>query len=314
MKRLGLFIALGLILGVAAIQPVVADTPNPVTCEGYPERRVYMENQSWVSPQPGPVGHPGTGQVGHIHISTCFPLLQSVTSPTLSLDVRLQMHNVPGTPVMIDARTYNLRGPNSRMQIPYTEPCPVADCDRWVHIDFPLSKVEESGWTEFHINLHVNNTNGQRWYNVTRWYFEVVNGAPPRDPLQTRIGGDTWLPQAPSNTNYSEARIMEASFPWNFQTGEMIPVSGVWKPLVWFAGEGRVLIDPALHATPPNFGTEIWRGYPVSLPGTPKRMMINVDTTKLTDGPHRMLLISCDHRTNGVDNCGVLVVPFIVDN
>src|SRR3712207_3980899 len=70
-----------------------AQAPDPVTCQGYAENRVYLENQSWWEAQPGPADHPGTGKQGHIHVGTCFPLWQRLTGPTLPLDLTLQLHN-----------------------------------------------------------------------------------------------------------------------------------------------------------------------------------------------------------------------------
>src|SRR4051794_21487387 len=69
-------------VGVRSTAHAIA-SPNPVTCEGYPEKRVYLEAQSWWEAQPGPPGHPGTGQQGHIHVGTCFPLYQKLSGPSI---------------------------------------------------------------------------------------------------------------------------------------------------------------------------------------------------------------------------------------
>lgn len=302
-----------------------------ITCVGYPEQRIMMENQAWVEPQPGRASHPGTGHQGHIHVSTCFPLHQVVTSPVLSLDIRVQFHNVPGIVQNFHVGTYVPAagvpgaGESVFIEIPMDN-CPAEDCDRWIHVDFPLAEVPSSGWTEFHMYPTVNlvDANGvkirQHWYNVPRWFFDIQNGAPPRDPPlaanKIRIGGDTWLsPEGGVGAKYSEARIHTPSFPWDLSTCQPIPVSGVWSPQVWFDGdEGRAIIDPALHAHPPNLGWEVWRGVPVATATKPKRMTIDIDTTRLTNGPHRILLISTSIRPSGMRNSGILVVPFTVSN
>lgn len=324
-------VAAALFVGAFTLTGSVA--PNPLTCEGYAEKRVFMENQSWVEPQTGLATHPGTGQQGHIHVSTCFPLYQVVTSPTLSLDIRLQLHNVPGKVSAMRVELYQMGGPvasgtgTMRRTIPSGGDCAVADCDRWLHIDFPLSEATESGWVEFEMYVIVSQRNsagtgtGQNWYNLTRWFFDLQNGKPPRanifgvpDRVNVYIGGDTWLEQmSGSGTKYAAARIDPATFPWNVQTGEAIPVSGIWTPIASFNGdEGRVLIDPRLHAVPPDLGLEVFKA------DTTGWTPIPVDTTQLSNGPHRMLLISCDDRPAALPvpqrNCGVLVVPFIVEN
>lgn len=312
MKKVGL-VAAGLAVGVAAVLLVSAEAPNPVTCEGYPERRVFLENQSWVDPQPGDPSHPGTGKQGHIHISTCFPLMQEVTSDTLSLDFRVQMHNVPGIPTTFVLNTYRVGGREGRMNIPYKTPCLVADCDFWMHVDFPLSEVTESGWTEFHIYLHVRNTDGKIWYNLPRWWFNLQNGAPDSGNVNNvQIGGDTWLSAdvvGEGSGNYNKVIIAPEDYPWDFETGEMIPISGTWQPRIDFQSGtfGMVLIDPVLHANPPDRGLVVHEG-------DGSKQTLSIDTTELSDGIHRLTLISCDERPSGTDNCGVLVVRFLVDN
>jgi hypothetical protein len=73
--------------------------------------------------------------------------------------------------------------------------------------------------------------------------------------------------------------------------------------------EALVLIDPALHANPPNFGRIV-----LSNNGRWDRWeKLSIDTTTLTDGKHRLLIGGCDTRPDG-KNCGVLVVPFTVSN
>lgn len=326
MKRQLSFVAIvAAVIGASFFQAASADTPNPLTCEGYAENRVFMESQSWVEPQTGAVDHPGTGEQGHIHVSTCFPLYQVVTSPTLSLDIRLQLHNVPGEVGTLNVELYQMGGPTGgtmRVTVPSGGDCAVADCDRWFHVDFPLSESTESGWVEFEMypQIHSVDANGVRtglkWYNLTRWFFDLQNGAPPRDdpltPSMIYIGGDTWF--SGPGTNYSVARIAPSSFPWDFETGEMIPVSGTWTPSVLFKHAGRVLIDPVLHADPPNFGWEVYNNPTF---GGNQFVNLSIDTTQLTNGPHRMLLISCNPNANGgsgITNCGVLVVSFVVDN
>lgn len=326
-----LVIAVGLITVVALersgveVMSLVATGPNRVTCEGYPEKRVYLENQSWVSPQPGDPAHPGTGQQGHIHVGACVPLLQDVTSATLELDIKVQLHNVPGQPLRMRVYMYQMGPPEVRFVPPPIPTCDTADCETWVHASLPLSQIAVSGWGELTMAVWVDMEDGRHtWYNWPRWFINVQNGKPVRTnqpsfdvaPL-IRIGGDTWLswPEG-GRTNYSQVSIATEDFPWNFETGELIPISGVWQPEVTYLGtnvakqvygEGLALIDPRLHAVPTDLGTVVYDG-----PGGVRQL--SIDTTMLTNGQHRLLLASCDPRPDGVENCGVLVVPFLVGN
>lgn len=311
-------------LSVAAFVVVQVNdsAPNRVTCEGYAEPRVYLENQSWVSPMPGDPAHPGTGEQGHIHVGTCFPLHQTITADVLPLDIRVQLHNVPGTVTKMRVFLYQMGPVQVEMIPPPIEHCPTADCDIWVHVDFPIGKVTTSGWGQIGIWVDVD-MEGKQWYNIPRWFLNAQNGAPLRtnEPSFDRhpritIGGDTWLaPGAVSHTNYSQASIAIEDFPWNFETGELIPISGTWTPDVDFAftntrvaRTGKALIDPFLHAVPANLGIVIYDG-----PGG--RRQLSIDTLSLTDGKHRLLLVSCNPSfPGGFENCGVLVVPFLVAN
>lgn len=294
--------------------------PNPVTCEGYPEKRVYLENQSWVSPQLGPASHPGTGKQGHIHVATCFPLHQTLTDDTLSLDIRVQLHNVPGVVKEFRTIAYQMGGGSAAAVFSTVPSCANTDCDTWVHVDLLLDRLTYSGWANIWPGLFIRMDDGQQWYNVPRWFVNIQNGKPtrPNEPSfggQPRIwiGGDTWLPAVAPASNYSPAEILIADFPWNFTTGQAIPVSGIWQPRVWVGKSadihGMAMIDPALHANPPSHGTMVYDG-----PGGSLRTL-TIDTTALSNGPHRLSLVACNVvRSDFDEHCGVLVVPFTVDN
>ena len=121
-----------------------------------------------------------------------------------------------------------------------------------------------------------------------------------------QITGSSWFTN-PGGSKYARAEIAEADFPWNAATGELVPLSGTWRPRVSFdKAQGLVLIDPALHADPPSRGL-------VAYEGAGGKQTLSIDTTTLRDGQHRMLLVNCDPRPAG-RHCGVLVVPFLVRN
>ena len=91
--------------------------PDPLTCQGYPEKRVYLESQSWWEPQKGPPEHPGTGKQGHIHVETCFPLYQTLGGTgTIGFDITIRLHNMPGQRRVAE-------GPRVRRLRPRTSTC-----------------------------------------------------------------------------------------------------------------------------------------------------------------------------------------------
>jgi hypothetical protein len=98
--------------------------------------------------------------------------------------------------------------------------------------------------------------------------------------------------------------------------------SGIWRPRVLLddhdggtAGDAAVTrhtvtLDPDFHAVPQNQGTVL----PQDADGLPATTLA-IDTTRLTNGPHKLRLRSdCDAPAQGSVNSGVLVVPFTVDN
>lgn len=338
--RLGLIIAVALLVPLApGASGATAPTPDPVTCAGYPEPRIFLENQSWWSPQlpdPARPAHPGTGITGHIHIGTCFPAYQSLAGDNLHLDVNVKLHNITGRSVNL--RVYGYGDPTIQREMNGTQAfnagkCDTADCETWMHVDLPLKDATYNGWHEFAMFLNVVNASGVVQRNWTRYYAYIDQPSKPLPPAGSTVdvttqavrtgvnsvtGGDTWYSDPPkrelggSTGAYAQARIARADIPWSEATGELTPLSGVWSPEVRFeARTNFVYIDPALHAIPPNLGTVIYSATTGNTAELVKRLAI--DTTSLSDGLHRLLVGTSNVATNGA-NTGVLVVPFLVHN
>src|SRR3954471_11177667 len=88
------FMLAALVVGASASGPTTlyacAGAPADSPQQQYPEKRIYLEDQAWVLPAPGTHG------TGHIHIAACVPLYQEITSPTLHLDIKWQLHDMDG--------------------------------------------------------------------------------------------------------------------------------------------------------------------------------------------------------------------------
>ena len=70
-----------------------ADAPQTM----YPEKRYYLETQAWWTPMPGhTMDEPFQDRTGHIHVSACVPLYQTVSGGTLHLDMKWQEHMMQG--------------------------------------------------------------------------------------------------------------------------------------------------------------------------------------------------------------------------
>lgn len=352
MKRLFVLVAATAALATAAV--VVAPgggaqgtAPNPVTCEGYPEPRVYLEGQSWWEPQNGPDTHPGTGEQGHVHVEGCFPLYQNLTGPSLELDLTVRLHNMPGYLDTLRVRSYSVdeavsvtRGGKDGDRLNYR--CVTADCSYQFHMSLPLDKAVYSGTHAIQVEasvVHEPGADGLRGRQITlpQWGVNFANGKPPVpgtvgviERVKRDVIGDTQYTYL--KESYSRASLLRDSLPFNEATLAQEPKSGVWEPKVFFEKDsGFVYVDPKLHADPRDKGLVVYEGVGNTPAPDYGVRRVQVDTTKLTDGPHRLLVGSCNvnvpETAAGVaggdpnsttfsrgDHCGTVVIPFTVDN
>lgn len=310
---------------VFAMPTSSAREPDRENCFGYPEPRIFLENQSWWEPQPGAATHPGTGKQGHIHVATCFPLYQRISGNTIRFDLKMQLHNMPGNAVYLRIDAYGDYHHEVSRSV-YSDGngwhCPTADCMKWVTVYFPLSKLQFRGWHEFNIFLIVFNRdpNGSdKQYNLSRWFAFVDNGKPDPPPgtvtkeIQAGkwvgVGGDSWHITS-AGGKYSRVGMKRQDVPWNEKTGRLKALSGVWEPTVHFEKQSHfAYVDPAFHANPPRKGTIVYEGKSSTASYTTKKLRI--DTRKLSDGLHRLVIGSANVRPDGA-NVGVGVIPFLV--
>jgi hypothetical protein len=328
--------------------PEVVPSPPPTTgdpfCQGYPEPRVYLENQSWWEPQNGPASHPGTGMQGHIHVETCFPLYQHYSgNETIRFDYTVRLHNMPGLLLYFHQSLYGEDGTKTLTKFPNAPDgvrCPVADCVYTFTRTLDLSKANYSG-------LHVVSAAPQ-YYNepgldgrrhlqlaLPYWPIYLDNGKPPPPAgsdvadwaaLANRRGiiGDSTYPD--SNVgDYAMAALARADMPYAESPLRPKVTSGVWRVRAFFEKTtGFAWVDPNLHGNPPTKGMVVYEGTGGNGSEANSVRDLVVDTTRLSDGWHRLLLGTCNTNiptgtaVNGQvdrgDHCGTVVVRFLVDN
>jgi hypothetical protein len=301
-----------------------------VNCTGYPEPRIYLENQSWWEPQardPADPDHPGTGKQGHIHVGTCFPLYQRLSGDTLRLDIKLQLHNMTGVAMHLRIDAYG----DYHHEVPRAtwtgDPnqgwhCETTDCEKWVSVDFPLSRVQYRGDHEFMVFLIVWKSDASvKQNNISRWhaYIDLPRPEPASDSIVAKTrqeawigtGGDTWHPTV-GGGKYGRVGMMREDVPWNELTGRLKTISGIWRPRINFEKQKNfVYVDPHLHAVPPHKGTVVWEQMTTNTGYVTKRFAINTRTLK--NGLHR-LVFGTGNVTPGGINTGVGVIPFRVRN
>lgn len=286
---------------VAAVVPWAASTASAAidrqACTGYPTKRIFLESQAWWYRTPG---QSGTDH-GHIHVGTCFPHAQKIAG-IVRFDVRVIMHNNPGTLTHVNigivGESFDIRS----VALTPSMKCAQTTCTQWFTTYVDTRKAARDGRQEFRFRAQVKEPDGKEMIASTGWLAYLKNGKTIehyRDAWSSEARG--WY----TGTGYANASI--GAVP-------MTSVSGTWSPVVRMtAGSGgirvtahRAILDADFHAG--KAGTSIRSGAG-SFWGT-----IRIDTTRLRNGNHKLVLIADANAPVGSVNRGLLVIPFTVRN
>lgn len=260
-----------------------------------------VSSQSWWTPIAT------LGGEGHLHIEYQAPIRETV-SGTISMPFTFLEHHNIGTGK--DFRIHSDGG---------------AECYRR-NVTVP---TDANGNGSLTINVDLDTTcfhDGLRSV-VFSWRIQqpdgnlqIVRGS---FPMNVQNGGtdSNWKP----NYILGGAWYKEKGGPdWGyihslfFSAWPNAPISGMWSPVIQYTRKPRdksvqnaeafATLDPDFHAGNP--GTELERTTTM----TPKHTL-NVDTTLLSNGLHKLVLVSCSAiPSQNKHHCGVLVVPFTVAN
>jgi hypothetical protein len=286
-------------------------TRDRLTCRGYAERRQFVDAQSWWLNDPGRGFH--GDERGHTHLGACIPDHENITG-VIPLDLRIILHDNSGRLryVSVVFKTAATEKTVAVQRPSLTCNGGVGTCTFWFHFDVGATKFPVSGLEEIRFRANVKEISSRGISEEMRpsmgFLVNVRNGkSVSRYPW---LRGKGW---------YTGAKYCEASL---ISTLPDAPVSGVWRPTVIMddhdgghAGDAKAThhvatLDPDFHAPKPVLGTVINQGND-GLPAT----RLRIDTTKLTNGPHKLhLRTDCDVPARGSVNSGVLVVPFAVAN
>lgn len=297
---------------VAVPSAYAQTTPNPVTCDGYPEPRLFLESQSWWRDNGDP---PLGGASEHAHSATCFPYLQTVKG-AVRFDVRSLMHNMHGARLeWVRVQVYSSAyGTKTLKAINPKSGCDAHDCEFWNTLYVDTSQLPNDGLAEFRIHTEAQGPSGDRYRNLatTGWPAYVKNGKTVKDntgSARDNTEGRGWYrePDGKTERGYENARFV-GRLP-------QAPVSGIWEPRVrTLAGSGGekvtrsfASIDPRFHAMPEDRG-KVVLDKTGSFDGT-----LRIDTTQLADGAHKLFLRADAAEPTG-ELAGALVIPFVVDN
>ncbi len=266
-------------LRVSVEAQVVAPQGNPLTCAGYPEARTFQDVQTWFP----------DGQA-HVHLGGCFPHGQQVTG-VLRLDLRLMMHQLPGTLRRVKASTGGVV-----VEAPLNVTCPNVLCEFWQTLFLDTSRTTMDGPTLLKLNARVINPGGTQWHVVeTEQLIVLNNGKPPNEKQgQNTIGSQSWLPIVDDGTGphgYNSVRFyFRDPSPGGWPSA---PLTSVWRPRVSLAStvvhgqvHGVAAIDPNIHAGDPGQIIAVWTGRePITLA---------VDPATLTPGAHKLFIRAHD--------------------
>lgn len=265
---------------------------------------MFVESQSWWLTTPGQNGT----DFGHVHIGACLPSEQRV-SGVVHIDIRVIVHDGQGAvfdriePVIktdaIETTLASYTGCKGTTIFHGTITC-------WQGVDVDTTRYDVDGRNELRLRAWSRTPDGNHIHVSLNTLWDVRNGktvnAMDRLPFQR---GKGWY----TDHGYCEADVTTPVTP--------AAVSGVWSPKVRIVNHAdsdvvtgsSARLDPDFHAEPPLPGTVLFEHA-----GQHPEATLSVDTTKLANGPHRLVLRADCETAEGSTNSGVLVVFFRVQN
>ena len=130
-------------------------------------------------------------------------------------------------------------------------------------------------------------------------------------------GGESWFSREPNfGSPYARTFVQRGEIAklWNIQTGALVPKSGTFHLTIGGPTDGdRAMVDPAMHAMPPTLGKVILYKPPVTGRKTWQHFDLAIDTTKLSDGMHKLVFQNIYNGASG-EQSGLIVLPFLVAN
>jgi hypothetical protein len=282
--------------------PTTAPPPgsvNPVTCAGYPEPRVFIESQDWWSPIPD------LGGLGHVHLGMCFPVGQTV-SGLVRFDVRVIFHGNKGRLTLI--KMQDDRSTDHYKFNPNFVPNTGIDTTYWHTFTLDTRKMAD-GIRSFRWYAQLLHANGNPETARANWPLRVENGTADLNSASlTQIQGSGWYKEAANGAD------------WGYQTAflttgiPLAPVRGVWQPGVRFSCNGCPAMSGYMATVDPNFHAGI-QGWIVKQGSGGWGGNLAIDTSRLTNGVHKLVLISLAEGADPTkQHGGVLAIPFSVSN
>ena len=291
------FLAIGLPIGSAQA------APDPVTCSGYPQPRVFLEGQAWWTEG----GQPDQ----HLHLGECFPLNQTVGG-VLRLDLRLLKHNTLGRTTMLVIS--DELGNQCLRSVPVV-PADQANTTTFVRVALDTTCFPD-GYRDIVLRWTVKQPNGNMFTARQALPLNIENGTPDTNQIRNYVLGGGWYDEKNPVRGWEYAHAIVRAARGGNSAYSLAPRSGTFTLNVEGGRAVRgpetgksfvATLDPDFHNG--HAGMEVLRAAARYIGP------LSIDTTRLTNGPHKLVLIECHEvAAEGKTFCGVVALPFTVSN
>ncbi|MDP9416033.1 MAG: hypothetical protein M3Q08_18485 [Pseudomonadota bacterium] len=306
------------------VQPIAAFAQHPVGCNTS-AGQIALDSQAWrFQDEANPM---------HLHTRVCWPFLKDISAP-FDVTVTSIMHDNPGVfrTLLVQAYPHGLAGDAKlcyddtaigckkfeRTYARCTETggtfnaqartCSWQDTFR---ID-PL-QIEKSGWTQFRFRGFVRQPDGVDERTSTGLNNKVISSRPLSTALYSQDGTQNYTE---GRGWYTKAQYAQAIL-FNPPTQ---PVSGIWNAKIRI--EKGASIGPEPTSAPlTNYYIALDTDFHNGNPGILVKQgagefagTLPIDTTKLTNGWHRLMLQGKNKGFDGVANAGAMAYWFYVRN
>lgn len=277
----------------------------------YPEPRVYLEVQGWLTKRGRTPGHHSE----HVHSGTCFPQGQTWARSVRRgrLDYRHMFHNVVGyrvahvrghfldTDVEINETDAELRKLNRAARRSRGRTVAVFQSYR-----LNFRKAESNGRKEMHTGLDLRKSSRKalvsRWFTSTGWQSRFDFGRKPKtepDRDCNMIITRNWVPRL---------EYGNGGFRCGWRASRMDePVPGRWRVWADMANgvrKGSFHVDPDFHHHSEDLGVWSTRFR--------REQRVTIPASRLAPGTHRLVYLAHERRRRTITSTAVTVMPFKV--
>ena len=298
---------------VALAGAPAASAGNPLTCDGYPEPRVFIEAQAWWMPTPG---KSGGADHGHGHFGACIPLEQTLTG-YVEIDWVAKLHFNPGYIKRVIAELSTDSSESGSTTTVYTGGTALScfsDCTFVLPTRYNTAVSPYDGRQNLQYRMEIQEPDGNVMRPSVRFPAYLKNGKTVNNKDEpNKLNTYGWYTDA----KYAFVRMNSAlpsgpiSGLWSFSAG-FFATSESTSTTGWF-----VSVDPSFHADPPSPGMVLYNERTSCTPLTrgcdgPRYKTLYINAGSLVPGPHKLFMRTESQHASGSTLSGAIVIPFRV--